>query len=163
MAKRIIRLTESQLTKLIEKVISESEVDQQAISEVNSILSEFGLKNITKEELDSASTNVFATSHLEMRFSDLDQPNPKIDKEALKQQAKEYFCKYASNKEALKKFLRDFLSLVKGKKTTVKEQDLGSKDWIYIAAFVVLLLVCLITGVRHRKYGCPDTWGKPGY
>ena len=157
MGKKIVKLTESDLSKLIKKIIKESEQntqDIQAVTEVNSVLSSSGEPEVDYNEIVKAGNgDENAHNSLVSQYSTgTPTGDGKINKEGLKQQALNYYCSI-KDKGTLKEELKNILRLKNEKKL---KEAVDTKDLIYIIGFVIVLLVLLISGRRRGgRYGCP--------
>ena len=93
--RKVIRLTENDLTRLVRRVIKESEQNveaEQAVSEINSMLTSAGLPGISLVTLISADDSVLES--MEKRYSTEPEPttNKNVDVESLKEKVKTYYC-----------------------------------------------------------------------
>jgi hypothetical protein len=152
--RKVIRLTENDLNRLVKRVIKESEQNvaaEQAVSEINSMLSGAGLPAISLVTLadDDELENMEKTYSVEPEPS----TNKNVDVKALEEKVKNYFCSIKDNKDSLKSELRKLLNLRKSMKS-IKE-GIDKNDLVYVIGFAAILLFVLITGVRSRRYGCP--------
>jgi len=155
---KIIRLTENDLTRLVRRVIKESEQNvaaEQAVSEINSMLTSDGLPGISLVTLADDDE----LENMEKTYSVGPEPstNKNVDVKALEEKVKNYFCSIKDNKDSLKSELRKLLNLRKSKKSIKEGIDKGEMVWVI--GFAIILLIVLITGVRSRRYGCPvNAW-----
>jgi hypothetical protein len=158
--RKIVRLTENDLTRLVRRVIKESEQNveaEQTVSEINSMLTSAGLPGVSLITLIDADDSVLES--MEKRYSTEPEPttNKNVDVEALKEKVKTYYCSLQNNKQSLKDELRKLLNLRKSIKP-IKE-GIDKSDLVYVIGFAIILLIVLITGIKRRRYGCPvNAW-----
>jgi hypothetical protein len=157
---KIVRLTENDLTRLVRRVIKESEQNveaEQAVSEINSMLTSAGLPGVSLITLIGADDSELES--MEKRYSKEPEPttNKNVDVEGLKEKVKTYYCSLQNDKESLKNELRKLLNLRKSMKPIKEGVDQGELIWVI--GFAIILLIVLITGIKRRRYGCPvNSW-----
>jgi hypothetical protein len=152
---KIIRLTENDLTRLVKKVIKESEQNveaEQAMSEINSMFKSAGLPEISLITLISADDSVLDS--MEKKYSIEPEPttNKNVDVEGIKEKVINYYCSLRNDKKRLFVELRKLINLRNSKKP-IKE-GIGESDLIWVVGSAIMLVVLLISGIKRRRYPC---------
>jgi len=150
---KIIRLTENDLTRLVRRAIKESEQNvnaEQAVSEINSMLTNAGLPNVSLVTLIGADDGELES--MEKRYSIEPTTNKNVDVKGLKEKVMNYYCSLRNDKNRLKDELRKLLNLRNSIKPIKEGIDQGELVWVVGSA--IILLIVLISGIKKRRYGC---------
>jgi len=150
---KIIRLTENDLTRLVRRAIKESEQNvnaEQAVSEINSMLTNAGLPNVSLVTLIGADDSELES--MEKIYSIEPTTNKNVDVKGLKEKVMTYYCSLRNDKKRLKDELRKLLNLRNSMKPIKEGIDQGELVWVIGSA--IILLVLLISGIKKRRYGC---------
>lgn len=174
--KKVIRLTESELTKIVKKIIKEGE-NEAFVAEMNSDLSEVGLPTISLDDLSSneiPSSIISASSEFDLKpgqdqetkssiFQQIQSAMCAADETQLRQ-AKNQLKTILKQKFGIGKAIRSVFGKNKGQGQMNEQLELGAAAtvlgvsaplwvWVAIGAVVLYLLLRLIFKKRNG-YGC---------
>jgi hypothetical protein len=173
--KKVVRLTESDLTRLIKKVIKESEQDQQMVSALNKEnleLASVGIPPVTMKTIEKFNSGKDISKE-QYRISVVDSNEDYSQLPSITSQLQSAICN--ASKEELKQAKSQILDLFRNrKKKNVSEQlavitilGITAAPWVFLAigGFLLILIISrLVRWLSNRDtggYGCRgrESWG----
>jgi len=173
--KKVVRLTESDLTRLIKKVIKESEQDQQMVSALNKEnleLASVGIPPVTMKTIEKFNSGEDISKE-QYRISVVDSNEDYSQLPSITSQLQSAICN--ASKEELKQAKSQILDLFRNrKKKNVSEQlavitilGITAAPWVFLAigGFLLILIISrLVRWLSNRDrggYGCRgrESWG----